>query len=122
MSATTRTVQQPLGIGQLGAALAVVALILVMALAVAFGSQVATKAVAPAAPGAPPAVIDHGWSEASSNAALGAPSTAIDHGSSESSIGGSYSAPGYMGDPGLAPRSNDGAGTSGSNGPRLRAQ
>jgi hypothetical protein len=103
MSATTRTVQQPLGIGQFGAALAVVALILIVALAVAFGSQVAPKTVAPAVPGAPPAVIDHGWSQASTSAA-GAKSTPIDHGSSEGSMVITDTRGGFNGDMGLAPR------------------
>jgi hypothetical protein len=62
MSVSTRTAQQPLGLGQLGTTLVVIALALVVAAAVAFGSLAANKAeVAPAAGvGAPPAVIDHG--------------------------------------------------------------
>jgi cytochrome b len=55
MSASNRTVQQQaLGTNPLGAALAVVALIIIVAAAIAFGSLGATKpAVAPAAVGAP---------------------------------------------------------------------
>lgn len=120
MSASTRTAQQPLGIGQLGAALIVVAVALVVAVAIAFGSLGATRAnVTPVPAGAPPAVIDHGWSEASSKAAAGAPPAAIDHGSSESSMTKPVTGDdGRKGDP-FVP-ANDGAGTSGSNGPRLR--
>jgi len=54
MSASTRTIQQPLGFGQIGAALAVVALALMVAALVFFGSMGTAKTdVAPAA-GAPP--------------------------------------------------------------------
>jgi hypothetical protein len=116
MSASTRTVQQPLGIGQLGAGLIAVALVLIVAAALAFGSMAATKpGVVPAAApvGAPPAVIDHGWSQASSNTAVGAPPAVIDHGWSEGSSKGATpitAGNGYRGDQGLAPRSTEGAG------------
>ena len=43
MSASTRTLQQPLGFGQIGAALAVVALAIIVAAVVAFGSMGAAK-------------------------------------------------------------------------------
>ena len=124
MSASTRTIQQQtLGTGQLGTALAVVALAIIVAAAIAFGSLGATKApVTPAAVGAPPAVIDHGWSQAGTS--KGVPSTVVDHGSSESSMVSGISvapASGYRGDPGYAPRSTDTV-RSGNNGPRLRAQ
>ena len=106
MSASTRTVQQPLGIGQLGAALVVLAVAILIAVAIAFGSLGVTKAdVTPAA--APPVVIDHGWSKAYTSTGNDAPPAAIDHGSSESSMGAGAPA---------------GTGTSGDNGPRLRPQ
>lgn len=145
MSASTRTVQQQtLGTGQLGAALAVVALAIIVAAAIAFGALNAPKTtVSPAAVGAPPpAAIDHGWSQAGTS--KGIPSTPVDHGSSEKSMP-AYTGPfgsdidaadhgardeignavapasGYRGDPGYAPRSTD-AVRAGNNGPRLRAQ
>ncbi len=88
MSASTRTIQQPLGFGQIGAALAVVAVAIAIAALVAFGSMGAAKTdVTPAVGAPPPAVIDHGWSQA----------------------GTSTSKPAYQADPGFAPRSPDGA-------------
>ena len=109
MSASTRTVQQPLGIGQLGAALVFVALILIVAVAIAFGTLGAVKpGVAPApAVGAPPAVIDHGWSQAGTPSIVGAPPAGYDHGSSEASMVKPITGGGYVGDKGLAPRTND---------------
>jgi hypothetical protein len=111
MSASTRTTQLPLGIGQLGAALVFVALILVVAIAIAFGTLGAAKpGVAPApAVGAPPAVIDHGWSQAGTPSIIGAPPAGYDHGSSEVTIVKPVGNGGYVGDQGLAPRTNDGA-------------
>jgi hypothetical protein len=107
MSVSTRTVQQQsLGIGQLGAALVVLAVAILIAVAIAFGSLGATKTdVTPAA--APPVVIDHGWSQAYTSTGNAAPPAAIDHGSSESSMGAGTTV---------------GDGNSGSNGPRLRPQ
>ena len=140
MSASTRTVQQPLGIGQLGAALVVIALALIVAVAVALGSVgTTTKKAAPAAPpiGYPPAGYDHGWSQAGTSSNVGAPPVGYDHGSSELSIGTAPKTGGFVGDPGFAPRSPAGPVAeggrkgipftpietvrSGSNGPRLRA-
>ena len=134
MSASTRTVQQPLGIGQLGAALVVIALALIVAVAVALGSVgTTTKKAAPAAPpigyppagydhgwsqagpstnigapagiGYPPAGYDHGWSQAGTSSNVGAPPVGYDHGSSELSIGTAPKTGGFVGDPGFAPRS-----------------
>ena len=122
MSASTRTVQQPLGIGQLGSALVLVALVLFAALLLAYGPVSAPKTETAPAAGAPPAVIDHGWSEASTKAAAGGGSTAIDHGSSESSMGQTGTAGGYTADPGFAPRTPEAVQRSGSNGPQLRPQ
>jgi hypothetical protein len=124
MSASTRTVQQPLGIGQLGSALALVALVLLAALLLAYGPVSAPKTETAPAAGAPPAVIDHGWSEASTMAAAAAAtkSTPIDHGSSESSMTQTGTAGGYTADPGYAPRTPEAVQRSGSNGPRLRPQ
>lgn len=126
MSASTRTVQQQtLGNNQLGVALAVVALAIIVAAAIAFGSLNASKA-APVTQGAigqpPPAVIDHGWSQAGTSTGTG--STAVDHGSSEGSMYAGASStdfgPGYMGgDPGLAPRTDS---TPSRGGSRLRPE
>jgi hypothetical protein len=110
MSASTRTIQQPLGFGQIGAALAVVALAIVVAALVAFGSMGAAKTdVTPAVGAPPPAVIDHGWSQAgtSTGPAAGAPPAVIGHGWSQA--GTSPTKPGYQADPGFAPRSPDAA-------------
>ena len=60
MSASTRTIQQPLGIRQMGALLMAVALALVVAAAVAFGQLAVSKTQTAPAAGAPPAFIDHG--------------------------------------------------------------
>ena len=136
MSASTRTVQQQsLGNGQIWAALAVVTLALIVALVIAFGSRTQIKApAAPAVGNPPPAVIDHGWSQAGTS--KGIQSTPVDHGSSEASM---YAGPssqdidgidkgvrdaaaatrgGFRGDPGYAPRATVKAG-SGHNGARL---
>ena len=127
MSASTRTIQQPLGFGQIGAALAVVAVAIVVAALVAFGSMGAVKTDVTPAAGAPPAVIDHGWSQAGTSigTAAGAPPAVIDHGWSQagssgglvppdaddhgSILGTSPSKPAYQADPGFAPRSPDAA-------------
>jgi hypothetical protein len=60
MSASTRTVQQPLGTRQLGAVLVAIALALVLAAAVAIGQLATTKVQTAPAPGAAPVFIDHG--------------------------------------------------------------
>jgi hypothetical protein len=128
MSASTRTIQQPLGFGQIGAALAVVALAIVVAALVAFGSMGAAKTDVTPAVGAPPAVIDHGWSQAgtSTGPAAGAPPAVIDHGWSQAGTSpataidddgrkgisftpGASGKSGYQADPGFAPRSPDAA-------------
>ena len=124
MSVSTRTVQQQsLGIGQLGAALVVLAVAILIAVAIAFGSLGATKTdVTPAAGvGAPPVVIDHGWSQAYTSTGNAAPPAAIDHGSSESSMGAGTTVgdDGRKGEPFVPSAGN---GNSGSNGPRLRPQ
>jgi hypothetical protein len=78
MSASTRTVQQPLGLRQMGAVLIAIAIALVLATAVAIGQLATTKVQTAPAPGAVPVFIDHG-----SRGELGAGNTApfIDHGS-----------------------------------------
>jgi hypothetical protein len=113
MSASTRTIQQPLGFGQIGAALAVIALAIMVAALVAFGSMGAAKTDVTPAVGAPPAVIDHGWSQAgtSTGPAAGAPPAVIDHGWSQA--GTSSTKPAYQADPGFAPRSSDAANSVG---------
>ena len=60
MSASTRTVQQPLGTRQMGAVLVAIALALVLAAAVAIGQLATTKSQTAPAPGAAPVFIDHG--------------------------------------------------------------
>jgi hypothetical protein len=60
MSASTRTIQQPLGIRQMAVLLMAVALALVVAAAVAFGQLTVSKVQTAPAVGAPPAFIDHG--------------------------------------------------------------
>ncbi len=124
MSASTRTVQQQsLGNGQIWAALAVVTMALIVALVFAFSLRVDPKAPATssAVGNPPPAVIDHGWSQAGTS--RGVQSTPVDHGSSEGSMNaagaaGAKSAPGFRGDPGFAPRTTIKV-TSGNNGTRL---
>ena len=147
MSASTRTIQQPLGFGQLGAALAVVALAIIVATLVAFGSMGSAKTnVSPAVGAPPPAVIDHGWSQAgtSMGPAAGAPPAVIDHGWSQAGTTpaavsdddgrkgipftpGVTVRPGYAGDPGYAPRSSGGTAKPGFQGdpgyaPRISTQ
>ncbi len=78
MSASTRTVQQPLGTRQMGAVLVAIALALVLAAAVAIGQLATTKSQTAPAPGAAPVFIDHG-----SRAEMGTATSPvfIDHGS-----------------------------------------
>src|SRR6266446_2731852 len=80
MSASTRSVQQPLGTRQMGAVLVAIALALVLAAAVAIGQLATTKSQTAPAPGAAPVFIDHG-----SRAEMGTPANTspvfIDHGS-----------------------------------------
>ena len=90
MSASTRTIQQPLGIRQMGALLMAVALALVVAAAVAFGQLAVSKAPTAPAAGAPPAFIDHG---SRSEIGTSAAPAFIDHGS-RSEIGTWGPAPG----------------------------
>ena len=108
MSVSTRTAQQPLGIGQLGTALVVIALAIVIAAALAFGSMAAKKAtVIPAAGLVPGAALDHG-SRAEFNS-VGAPTKGSGYyrpdgrgGVEFVQTGGSTS---ISADPGFAPRS-----------------
>ncbi len=82
-------------------------LALIVALVFAFGMRVEKAPVTPAAVGAPPpAVIDHGWSQAGTN--KGVQSTVVDHGSSESSM--EFAGP------------SSGSVNAGNNGPQRRAQ
>jgi hypothetical protein len=60
MSASTRTIQQPLGIRQMAVLLMAVALALIVAAAVAFGQLAVSQTQTGPAAGAPPAFIDHG--------------------------------------------------------------
>jgi hypothetical protein len=60
MSASTRTVQQTLGIRQMAVALVVVALALALAATVAFGQLAASKPQTAPAAGSAPVFIDHG--------------------------------------------------------------
>jgi hypothetical protein len=108
MSASTRTLQQPLGFGQIGAALAVAAMVIVIAAYLAFGALGAAKTVGPEY-GIPPDARVHAPA-----LSVEVPPDADEHGSS---LGTSTGIPGYRGDPGLAPRQND---SSRSGGPRVR--
>ena len=80
MSASTRSYQQPLGT-YFGAALAVVAMVIVLAAVLAL-SQVApaTSKIAPA-PGAAPVFVDHGSRDEVGTAAAGTGPVFVDHGS-----------------------------------------
>jgi hypothetical protein len=80
MSASTRTIQQPLGTRQMGAALAAVLLAVVLAAAVAVGQLGATKPQTAPAAGSAPVFIDHG-SRDEIGAGAGAAPVFIDHGS-----------------------------------------
>ena len=81
MSASTRTVQQTLGIRQLGAALVAIALVIVLAVALALSQNVATKSEAVPAARPAPAFIDHGSrDEIGPGAAFGAAPAYNDHG------------------------------------------
>jgi len=81
MSASTRTVQQTLGIRQLGAALVAIALVIVLAAAMALSQSVATKSQAASAARPAPAFIDHGSrDEMGPGAAFGAAPAYNDHG------------------------------------------
>jgi hypothetical protein len=131
MSASTRTYQQPLGT-YLGAALAVVAMVIVLAAVLAL-SQVApaTSKTAPA-PGAAPVFVDHGSRDEIGTAAAGTAPVFVDHGSRDEIGKARILRSNYMGaaaaaaskipvgsDHGLGNRS---ARSGGSIGPRLRPQ
>jgi hypothetical protein len=64
---STRTVQVTLGIRQIGAAIAAVALAIVLAAVVVFGQLTATKPQTAPAAGAGPVVIDQGSGSGGSN-------------------------------------------------------
>ncbi len=122
MSASTRTIQQPLGFGQIGAALAVVAMAIIVAALVAFGSMGAAKTEVTPAVGAPPAVIDHGWSQAgtSTGPAAGAPPAVIDHGWSQAGTSTSVDDDGRKGipfTPGTLAKSSGASASASSNPP-----
>jgi len=108
MSASTRTLQQPLGFGRIGAALAVVALAIIIAAFLAFGGLGAAKTVVPEY-GTPP------------DARVQAPALSVevapDADEKGSGLIPSTGIPGYKGDPGIAPRQN---GSSNFGGPRVR--
>jgi hypothetical protein len=113
MSASTRTVQQPLGTRQMGAVLVAIALALVLAAAVAIGQLATTKAQTAPAPGAAPVFIDHG-----SRGEMGAPAAAANHGYMSAAAAAAANK-------GITSRDEmrtDRAGSSGpsSGGPRLR--
>ena len=133
MSASTRTVQQPLGISQMGAILVAIALALVLAAAVAIGQLATTKAQTAPAPGAAPVFIDHG-SRTELGAAANTSPVFIDHGS-RTEMGAASTATtshGYMSAAAAAAAntaitSRDemrtdraGSGSSSAGGPRLR--
>jgi hypothetical protein len=130
MSASTRTVQQPLGTRQMGVALLAIAVALVVAAAVAIGQLATTKSQTAPAPGAAPVFIDHG-----SRAEMGTATAPvfIDHGSrgEMNSAAAAAASHGYMSAAAAAAApvftKNDEmrteratSGSSGSGGPRLR--
>jgi hypothetical protein len=106
MSASTRTVQQPQGLGQMVAPFVAVALAILIAAAIAFNPLAAKSTqVAPAA-GSAPVFIDHGsrdeigtWAPA-----VGAPPVVIDHGSRDEMGTGTSAPTGTSGPNGLRPR------------------
>ena len=108
MSASTRTLQQPLGFGQIGAALAVVVMTIAIAAFLAFGALGAAKTVVPEYGTPPDARVQ------APALSVEVPPDADEHGSS---LGTSTGIPGYKGDPGIAPRGND---SSNFGGPRVR--
>jgi hypothetical protein len=133
MSASTRTYQQPLGT-YFGAALAVIAMVIVLAAVLAL-SQVApaTSKTAPA-PGAAPVFVDHGSRDEIGTAAAGTSPVFVDHGSRDEIGKTRILRSNYMGaaaaaaaadkapvgnDHGLGNRS---ARSAGSIGPQLRPQ
>jgi hypothetical protein len=81
MSASTRTVQQPLGIRSVGPVVAAIALVIVLAAAAAFGQLAATKSQTAPAAGAAPVYNNYGWSgytdAAAAAAAKAAGSTSV---------------------------------------------
>ncbi|MFL5726316.1 MAG: hypothetical protein ACJ765_04480 [Chloroflexota bacterium] len=65
MSASARTAPAQMGFGRLPSAFAALALVVILAATVAIVALNGTKAATPVSPAkaiAPPAVIDHGWS------------------------------------------------------------
>jgi hypothetical protein len=124
MSASTRTVQQTLGSGQLGAAFVSLGLATILAAALAF-SQLAAPATqtAPAA-GAAPVFIDHGSrDEIGTWAPVGAPPVVIDHGSrDEIGTWAPVGAPPVVIDHGSRDEMETAVPAGGWNGPRLRPQ
>jgi hypothetical protein len=106
MSVSTRTAQQPLGYGPLGAALVTIALAIILAAAFAFGALGSSKATVNTGPASVP-VPGHLNDPASYD--MGIPGSGVTN-------------HGYNGDPGFAPRPGQNASGAGSNGPRLRPQ
>jgi hypothetical protein len=109
MSVSTRTAQQPLGLGQIGAMLVVIALAIAVAGAVALGSLASKQAESvPAAKGAaPPAFIDHG-SRGEMNNVVPSKNGFFQpdgRGGIEFVPSAPKALPGLGGDPGFAPRS-----------------
>ena len=124
MSASTRTVQQTLGTGQIGAALVALGLATILTAALGFSQLSAPKAQTAPAAGTAPVFIDHGSrDEMGTYAPVGAPPAFIDHGSRDE-IGTStpVGAPPVFIDHGSRDGMGTGASTGGSNGPRLRPQ
>ena len=82
MSATTRTAQQPLGLGQTIAPFVAIALALVLAAVVGLSQLTTTKSQAAPAAGSAPGFIDHGSRDEMVTApAAGSAPVVIDHGS-----------------------------------------
>ena len=114
MSASTRTVQQPLGISQMGAVLIAIALALVLAAAVAIGQLAATKTQTAPAPGAPPVFIDHGSRGEMGSAAAAATSHGYISAAAAAAANSAITASDEM------RTDRAGSGSSNAGGPRLR--
>ena len=125
MSASTRTVQQTLGSGQIGAALVALGLATILTAALGFSQLAAPKTQTAPAAGAAPVFIDHGSrDEIGTWAPVGAPPVVIDHGSRDE-MGTAPAAAPVIVDHSLGARDDIGASAlpaGGWNGPGLRPQ
>ena len=124
MSASTRTVQQPLGTRTMGPVLVAIALVIVLAAAAAFGQLAATKSQTAPAAGAAPVYNDYHWSGYTEAAAAAAARAA-----GSTSVYNDYSWSGYTGAAAAAaaraaglPIGTGAADPNSFSGPRARSQ